>query len=217
MAGRTGGAWRLTVTAASLAAALALGGAVASQDNTARPARILFPPDHAVLLSGHFDVIVQAPRADLVIDGRPQAWEAFAPPVHVLRVSLDPGPHKLQVAGQTRELVVAAYNHDPAAPRDWPVVRRHPINSEEERCGDCHQLSRRDSQIVLGELKGQQACFECHHKAGFDAAHARLPGPLESCPSCHALHASSRKSFLKPGIGAAPPDRQRSSSESPGL
>ena len=83
------------MTAASLLAVLALGGAVASQEKTARPARILFPPDRAVLLSGHFDVIVRAPRADLVIDGRPQAWEAFAPPVHVLRVSLDPGPHSL--------------------------------------------------------------------------------------------------------------------------
>jgi hypothetical protein len=187
------------VTAASLLAALALGGAVASQDKTARPARILFPPDRAVLLSGHFDVIVRAQRADLAIDGRPQTWEAFAPPVHVLRVSLDPGPHTLEVAGQKRQFVVAAYLNDPAAPRDWPVVRRHPINSEEERCGDCHQLSRRDSQIVLGELKGQQACFECHHKAGFDAAHAQLPGPLESCSTCHTLHMSGRKSFLKAG------------------
>jgi hypothetical protein len=197
MAGRTCGAWKLTVTAASLLAVIALGGAVASQDKTARPARILFPPDHAVLLSGHFDVIVRAPRADLVIDGQPQAWEAFAPPVHVLRVSLDPGPHKIEAAGQTRQFVVTRYLDDPAAPPGWPTFRRHPINSEEERCGDCHQLSRRDGQLVLGELRGQQACFECHHKAGFDAAHARLPGPLESCRTCHALHASSRKSFVK--------------------
>ena len=106
-----------TVTAASLSAVLLLAGAVVSQEKTAQPTRILFPPDHAVLLSGHFDVIVRAEKADLVIDGRPQAWEAFAPPVHVLHVSLDPGPHKLEAAGQTREFVVTRYIDDPAAPR----------------------------------------------------------------------------------------------------
>jgi hypothetical protein len=185
------------VTAVSLALSLLAAGAVTSQEKTASPVRILFPPDHAVLLSGHFDVIVRAERADLSIDGRPQAWEAFAPPVHVLRVSLEPGPHKLEVAGQSREFVVVAYGDDPAAPAGWPTFRRHPINSQEHRCGDCHQLSHRDGQLVLGALKGHQACFECHHKAGFDAAHAQLPGPLESCRTCHALHASSRKSFLK--------------------
>jgi hypothetical protein len=193
------------VTAASLLAVLVLAGAVTPQEKAARPARILFPPDHAVLLSGHFDVIVWAQQADLLIDGRPQAWEAFAPPVHVLRVSLDPGPHKLEAAGQTREFVVTRYSDDPAAPQGWPTFRRHPINSEEERCGDCHQLRRRDGQLVLGELKGHRACFECHHKAGVDAAHARLPGPLESCRACHALHASDRKSFLKAGSEAPSP------------
>ena len=197
MAGRTCGAWGLAVAGLSLATVLVLAGAVTSQDKTAPPPRILFPPDHAVILSGHFDVIVWARRADLLIDGQRQTWDAFAPPVHVLRVSLEPGPHKIEVVGQTRQFVVAAYLGDPAAPRGWPIVRRHPINSEEERCADCHQLRRRDGQLVLGELKGHQACFECHHQAGVDAAHARLSGPLESCPTCHALHASSRKGFLR--------------------
>ena len=207
MRGPTCGVRKWAVLGAAMVALLAWAGAVAPQDKTARPTRILFPPDHAVILSGHFDVIVRGPQAELAIDGQRQAWEPFAPPVYVLRVSLEPGQHKIEVAGQTRRFMVAAYVGDPAAPRDWPTVRRHPINSEEERCADCHQLSHRDGQLVVGELKGQQACFECHHQAGFEAAHARLSGPLESCSTCHTLHASGRKSFLKAGSSTGLPNK----------
>ena len=160
--------------------------------------RIMFPPDQALLLSGNFDVIVRTTaKAELLVDGKPHAWEAFAPPIHVARLSLEPGRHVVQIDDQKREFVVALYADPHAGPPGWEPFKHHPIGSEEDRCADCHETSRQNGKTAVGLLKSYKACFECHMKVDFDVAHCHPLEPLESCKNCHALHASSRQSLLR--------------------
>ncbi|MHC4400166.1 MAG: cytochrome c3 family protein [Planctomycetota bacterium] len=158
---------------------------------------VIFPPDRAVLLSGGFDVICKINDAKLTIDGEPVEWEAFEPPVHVARVRLTPGVHELEVGGRKRQIVVALNEEEHDGPEDWSIHRSHPIETGEDRCADCHQTEKKDGRIVVGEIEGYEACFECHTSVDFDVTHSHPLEPIENCESCHSLHASDREMLLK--------------------
>jgi len=190
---------RLGLLAALLTAFLTLGyaGAVIPEDRAATDDGVLFPPDHAVLLSGNFDVICKADEEVLEVDGKPRAWEPFGPPVRVAHLRLPPGVHELRIGDRQRELVVAVNEDEHDGPQDWAIYDRHPMNSNQERCGDCHETTEQDERITVGELKSHEACLECHKPVEFEAAHAHPLQPLEPCQMCHALHGSTRKALLK--------------------
>ena len=182
-----------------LSAFLVLGyaGVVIPEERAAVDDGVLFPPDHAVLLSGSFDVICKADQDVLEVDGKPRAWESFEPPVRVAHLRLPPGVHELRIGDRQRELVVALNEEEHDGPQNWAIYHRHPMNANEERCGDCHQTSEQDERITVGELKSYKACFKCHDSIEFDVTHAHPLEPLEPCQMCHALHGSTHKALLK--------------------
>ena len=190
---------RLGLLLGLLSAFLVLGyvGVVTSGERPAVDDGVLFPPDHAVLLSGSFDVICKADQDVLEVDGRPRAWESFEPPVRVAHVRLPPGVHELRIGDRQRELVVALNEDEHDGPQSWTIYRRHPMNAKEERCGDCHETGEQDEQIRVGELKSYKACLECHGEVEFEATLSHPLEPLEPCQMCHALHGSTRKALLK--------------------
>ena len=161
--------------------------------------KVLFPPDRAVLLCGEFHVLCRAPRAALIVDGRPQAWEAFQPPLHACRLKLDPGRHKLRIGPRQVEVFVADTPASPKGPTGWGVYRSHPIAGRgPQACAACHECDQRGRLTAVGELKPHTACFACHREVDFDVAHDAHPlQPLEACHMCHALHGSAREKLLK--------------------
>jgi len=158
---------------------------------------VLFPPDHSVLLSGNFDVICRAEQPSLEVDGRPHDWEPFQSPLRVAHVRLSPGVHELRIGDRRREIVVALNEEEHDGPDDWPLLRRHQMNANENRCADCHETTEQDSRIAVGELKTHEACFECHELLEFEVTHSHPLKPIEHCQMCHALHGSARDSLLK--------------------
>ena len=40
--------------------------------------RVIFPPNHAVILAGTFNVIAKGMPGELTVDGQPQKWDPFA-------------------------------------------------------------------------------------------------------------------------------------------
>ena len=191
---------RLGLLSLPVLAALTLGYAVAfSPDEPAAPANdgVLFPPDHAVLLSGSFDVIWKGEGAALEIDGKKLEWEAFQPPLHVAHVRLSPGLHELRIGERRRQLVVALNEEEHDGPEDWPHLRQHQMNANPNRCADCHANTKQLDRTVVGELRSPDACLECHEPVDFEAAHWHPLEPIEHCETCHALHGSSRDGLLK--------------------
>ena len=182
-----------------LPGALMLGYAVAFSADRAKPVQdsVLFPPDHAVLLSGSFDVISKGEGSTLEVDGKPRAWEPFQPPLHVAHVRLSPGMHELRIGDQSRELVVALNEEEHDGPADWPLLRRHEMNTHPNRCGDCHQTGQQSERIVVGELRSPEACLECHKPLDFEAIHAHTLEPIRHCETCHAAHGSPLDELLK--------------------
>ncbi|HUT93930.1 MAG TPA: cytochrome c3 family protein [Thermoguttaceae bacterium] len=191
---------RLVLSTGLVLAGLVLGYAVAHcADEPAKPADdgVLFPPDHAVLLSGTFDVICKTDEAVLEVDGKPREWEPFEPPLRVAHLGLSPGMHELRIGDRRREIVVALNEEEHDGPEDWPILRRHQMNRDPGRCGDCHQTTKQDDRVVVGELKSYEACIECHDAVDFEATHSHPLEPIEHCRMCHALHGSARKGLLK--------------------
>jgi predicted CXXCH cytochrome family protein len=180
-------------------AALVLGYAVAFSADESEPdcEGVLFPPDRAVLLSGGFDVIWQGDGGTLEVDGKPHDWEPFQPPIHVAHLRLSPGLHTLQIGQECRELVVALNEQEHDGPADWPLVRWHPINTNQNRCGDCHETGKQSDRILVGEPRSPESCFECHEPVDFEATHAHPLEPIAHCQVCHSMHQSTRKKLLK--------------------
>jgi len=163
----------------------------------AEKVKVVFPPNHAVLLSGSFDVITKAGEGTLKVDGTPRQWGPFKPPIRVAPVGLDPGLHELKIGNRRLEVVVALNAEEHDGPADWEVFERHSIGDGQDRCADCHKTERQDGQIAVGELMPYTACFGCHDSVEFDVTHSHPLEPLEHCQMCHALHGSSRKGLLK--------------------
>ena len=160
-------------------------------------AKVVFPPDHAVLLSGTFDVITRGAEATLKVDGMPRQWGAFTGPVQVAQVGLGPGLHELRIGDRRLEIVVALNAEEHDGPNDWEVFEHHSVGDGEDRCADCHETERQGGQVAVGQLMPYTACFECHDFVDFDVTHSHPLEPLEHCQMCHALHGSSRKGLLK--------------------
>jgi hypothetical protein len=189
----------VTVFAAELAAKKpAKGPSADAEPGDASGITVLYPPDKAVLPSGDFDVICRAEDAQLRVEGEPQQWEPFEPPVRVAHVSLYGGPNTLRIGGKRIEVFVAETAAKPGGPEGWPMWRNHPINGPgEDRCSGCHELEKRGDGVAVGKLLGHKACFECHKAAEFETTHSHLLEPVESCQTCHSLHAAKEKGLLK--------------------
>lgn len=158
--------------------------------------KVVFPPPRAVLMVGTFYVIVKGGEGELLVDGRPQTWEPFAPPLRVAKVGLYPGVHEIRIGRRTIPFSVALNEEEFEGPRDWPIYRLHTISAHEQ-CGACHVTRLVDGRTSVEGLKGASACFACHRKADFEVRHSHPFPPLEHCQNCHALHGSPRKSLLK--------------------
>jgi predicted CXXCH cytochrome family protein len=157
------------------------------------PVRVISPPASAVLPSGHGYVICTGGPADLVVDGRPRPWGAFAGPVRAAKLRLAPGRHELRIGEWTVSVWVGG---DPP-PQGGRTARVHPIGTGADACASCHETARRDGLTAVGHVKTFGACLECHRPAEFEAAHAHPLKPLEHCGSCHAPHGSPYRSLLK--------------------
>jgi len=159
-----------------------------------RPA-VISPPDHVVLSSGNFYVICKGNAGELMVDGAARPWAAFAEPLHAAGLRLAAGTHEIQI-GDRKVAVCVAGDGDPR-PAGWGIYRLHPIGTGADACGRCHETAQRDGLTQLQESKGFAVCLECHKPTEFEAKHAHPLDPLKHCASCHALHGSSRKGFLK--------------------
>jgi predicted CXXCH cytochrome family protein len=159
--------------------------------------KVVYPPDKGVLLSGTFDVITKTSTEALQLDGRPLKSEPFEPPLRVAHVRVSPGWHELRVGDRRVEFVVALNEEEHDGPADWPIHRRHPMNANANRCGDCHETTARNGQTLVGDLKSYEACFECHKSAEFEEIHEYPLEDHESCQKCHAVHGSISPSLLR--------------------
>jgi len=154
---------------------------------------IVSPPGNAVLPAAPFYVISKGEPVDLVVDGRPQAWEPFAGPARAVRLCLKPGHHEIRVGKYKLAVLVK----DRQAAERGEFVRLHPIQAGADGCSACHQTSQRHELTVVGSVKPFAACLECHPPAQFEAKHAHPLEPLKHCASCHAPHGSLHQGLLK--------------------
>lgn len=188
---------------ALVAACMVLGYAAAGPlepPGTPGEAKVVFPPDRAVILTGTFQVIAKGLDGELKVDGQARPWEPFASPLKVAKVGVLPGVHEIQIGDRKIPFVVGLSAEEHEGPRQWPVVRSHSIKVDERRCGDCHETSQTEGKLAVGQLRGAKACFECHKAPDFEVIHSRPLEPEARCQKCHALHGSSRKSLLKPSV-----------------
>jgi len=159
---------------------------------------VIYPPDKAVVPSGDFDVICRGDAVSLRADGERIPWESFEPPLKVAHVSLYCGPNMLEIGDRRVEVFVAETAAEPGGPKDWPMVRKHPISgSGEDRCAKCHETEARGDGAAVGRLAGYKACFECHDAVEFEEIHSHPLEPIEHCQMCHGLHGSTEKKLLK--------------------
>jgi predicted CXXCH cytochrome family protein len=171
--------------------------AAAAKDAVVR--KTVFPPHRAIVLSGSFDVIAEAGPAALAVNGKPQGWEAFEPPLRVAHLHLSSGKNEIQVGDQRLDLFFARYPGDEDSPKGWPTCRWHPISklAGTRRCDACHKTQEQGTKISVGEFQGHTSCLVCHSAAKFKAIHSHPLKPLESCQTCHAIHGSTEKALLK--------------------
>ena len=167
-----------------------------SQSAEAGKTRVLFPPHHGVVLAGTFNVIAQGVPGELKINGKPQTWDRFAPPLSVARVGLVPGIHVIRIGNERIDFSVGLNEEEHDGPKEWEVYRHHAIPTF-SRCTVCHQTSIEHGLAVVGPPRTPSACFDCHPRKDFQTQHALLHEPLDRCQSCHSLHRSTRKSLLK--------------------
>jgi predicted CXXCH cytochrome family protein len=155
------------------------------------PIQVISPPANAVLSSGRFYIICKGGPADLVVDGRPQPWGAFAKPVLAAKLQLTPGRHELSIG----ERSVSVWVEGTPSPEGWSAAGVHSIGAD--ACASCHETTRRDGLTAVGRVKSSSACLECHRPAEFEAKHAHPLKPLEHCGSCHTPHGSPYKGLLR--------------------
>ncbi|MGO8745776.1 MAG: hypothetical protein ACLQNE_07280 [Thermoguttaceae bacterium] len=158
--------------------------------------RVIFPPNHAVILAGTFNVIAKGMPGELTVDGQPQKWDPFAPPLSVARVGFTPGVHQIRIGSRKIDFSVALNEEEHDGPREWEIHRHHSIPAF-VRCSVCHQTSIQAGLAIVGPPRTPRACFDCHPKADTLATHADLLKPLDRCQSCHSLHDSTYKDLLK--------------------
>lgn len=199
MHGRRRWKWAVPV-AVGLSGIVAVFNAGVMSGETARPKpRIVFPPDHAVLMRGNFDLIATTEKGQLQINGKPAKWEAFAPPMRVAHLHLSAGFNELKIDERRVEVFIARYPDDEDAPGNWSTYRWHPTDETDgvKRCSACHENKPRDGRTAVGRFKGYKACFACHKAVEFEEIHSHPLEPLEPCQMCHALHGSKEKTLLK--------------------
>jgi predicted CXXCH cytochrome family protein len=156
------------------------------------PVQVVSPPPNAVLPSGRGYVICKGGPADLAVDGRPHPWAAYAEPLHVARLRLDPGRHDLRIGDRT----VSVWVEGDRAPEGW-TGRQHPLGVGADACARCHETAARHGLTAVGPVKSFSACLECHRAAQVEARHSHPLEPLKHCGSCHSPHGSSYKGLLK--------------------
>lgn len=210
---RNRGKWALMAGSALLLATIGYVRAVKSAGNDETEARVVSPPDRAVLLSGNIEIIAQSPDGKLELDGKPCRCEPFTNPLCVTQVWLDPGVHELRIGNHRTEFVVALNEQEHDGPRDWKIYRFHPMESGESgdhRCGACHELQLEGDLMRVAGLPRAEACLECHDKAKLQAIEShRLQSP-EACTTCHSIHGSPRKRLLKESFPESPGHRGKS-------
>ena len=192
--------WAAPAVLLLVAAVLAsVRGAMSKEPAKKEAAKTIFPPNRAVLLSGSFDLIVKASPGGLSVNGKPHQSEPFEPPLCVAHLHLSAGVNELKIGNHKLEIFIARYPGDEDAPTGWPSYKSHPIDELEgtKRCNDCHEHSKWDGQVIVGEWKGYKACLKCHEPVEFEAIHAHPLEPLEPCQMCHAMHGSQEKSLLR--------------------
>ena len=158
---------------------------------------IIFPPDHAVLLSGNVDLICKTNKPNFEIDSRKHEWDFCGNPVHVARVRLFPGVHELKIGDKKVEVVVALNEDEHDGPADWKIQWIHKTDNDPARCHACHEVDKKEGRVSVGKVKSQKACQKCHEPADLQEDHPGITKPLENCLTCHAMHGSPHKSLLK--------------------
>lgn len=159
--------------------------------------QFIAPQDHAVLMSGTFDVICRTDGDTLFVNGQAKEWDEFSSPVRVARLRLPPGVYEIRVGECKLDVVVAMNEEEHDGPEDWPYHYRHRIKSSPRRCAVCHETEQQDGQTSVGELKSYEACMKCHTEIDFEVTHSHILEPLQECWMCHSLHGSTDKSLLK--------------------
>ncbi len=169
-----------------------------SEEKVAAPIwKLVFPPNRSVLFYCNFDLICKAEPGKLTVNGKPQKWESFRPPLRVAHLGLEPGAQRLQIDGQRVDVFLSLGPDEHDWPSHWTVVRSHEMEIGPKRCGVCHRTTEQAGQIDVGEWKGYESCMECHSQAEFDASHCHPLEPLRACQSCHSIHGSTEASLLR--------------------
>ena len=158
---------------------------------------IISPPDHAVLLSGHIDVICKTDKPNFEIDSQKHEWEFRGNPVRVARVRLFPGMHELKIGDKKIEVVVALNEDEHDGPADWKIQRSHKMENDPARCQACHEVDKKCGHVSVGKFKSHQACLKCHETADLKEEHPGIAKALEDCQTCHTIHGSPHKPLLK--------------------
>lgn len=168
-------------------------------DLAAQAKTIVFPPDKAVILRGTLDVIARTDAASLAVNGKPQEWEPFRPPLRAAQLHVSAGMNTIQVGDRRSDLFFARYPGDEDAPKDWPVLRWHQIEVKDgrQRCGACHKADEAGGLVDVGETLDFKACLKCHNEERFAKIHAHPLEPLQTCRMCHTMHGATRNKLLK--------------------
>ena len=124
---------------------------------------------------------------------RAAPWGAFAEPLKVAHVRLDPGQHEIRIGDRKLTVRIGGKGES----EGWETYSMHPTAARGIGCGNCHQTSERGGQTVIEAPKPFSNCMECHKATAFEAAHSHPLDPLKSCGSCHHLHGAPGKSLLK--------------------
>jgi predicted CXXCH cytochrome family protein len=134
----------------------------------------------------------------LRVDGKPQPWDPYQPPLLLRRLELTPGRHEIVVGRKRLWVFVRGEGRGSRPPNGWPVLRSHPGGPEQWKdCATCHQTTKEEGRLAVGDFQTPSRCDQCHSAAEFELAHFHPKGPLASCQRCHALHASSNPSLLR--------------------
>ncbi|GHT23128.1 hypothetical protein FACS189419_06650 [Planctomycetales bacterium] len=80
-------------------------------------------------------------------------------------------------------------------PADWTFFKPHPDTDKPEKCGDCHQIAAKPTDVktsrqslTVGIWKGIESCRECHPQNKTAAKHENVPPPITHCSQCHTMH-----------------------------
>lgn len=170
-----------------------------SDDSSAKePPKLVSPPNHSVLLSGHFDVIYRGDDAPLQVDSHPMPWEdAYDAPIHVGHVHLSPGMHRVTIGDRKVQLCVALNEMEHDGPSDWKIYRSHTMSAEKDRCAECHDVQTDKNRMIVGKPLAPESCLACHTDTEVKEIHEDLIQPLKPCQTCHALHGSPNEHLLK--------------------